>query len=124
MLALGLRTAGVMGDEALRDELVSASDEVGELAWPMPLPEDLRASIDSQVADLANIGERMGGMMTAAVFLREFVGKVDETPIPWAHIDFAGPAFNEASAWGYTPKNGTGSQVRTLIGFAERFATR
>jgi len=124
MLALGLRTAGIMGDEALRDELVQTSDEVGELAWAMPLPEELRPSLDSQVADLANIGERMGGMMTAAVFLKEFVGEVGGKQIPWAHIDFAGPAFNEGSAWGYTPKNGTGSQVRTLIGFAERFAAR
>ena len=122
MLALGLRTAGIMGDSALRDQLVAASDDAGELAWGMPLPEELRPSIDSQVADLANIGERMGGMMTAAVFLQEFVGTVNDRPIPWAHIDFAGPAFNEGSAWGYTPKNGTGSQVRTLIAFAEQFA--
>ncbi|GAA1413831.1 putative cytosol aminopeptidase [Glutamicibacter uratoxydans] len=122
MLALGLRTAGIMGDEAVRDELVATSNEVGELAWAMPLPEELRSSIDSQVADLANIGERMGGMMTAAVFLEEFVGEVDGKKIPWAHIDFAGPAFNEGSAWGYTPKNGTGSQVRTLVAYAEKLA--
>lgn len=122
MLALGLRTAGIMGDEALRDQLVAVSDRVGEQAWGMPLPEELRPSIDSQVADLANIGERMGGMMTAAVFLQEFVGSVDDKQIPWAHIDFAGPAFNEGAPWGYTPKNGTGAQVRTLIAFAEEFA--
>ena len=122
MLALGLRTAGIMGEDTLRDELVAVSQRVGEQAWGMPLPEELRPSIDSQVADLANIGERMGGMMTAAVFLQEFVGEVEGQRIPWAHIDFAGPAFNEGSAWGYTPKNGTGSQVRTLIGFAEQFA--
>ncbi len=111
MLALGLRTAGIMGHEQVRDDLVAVSDKVGELAWAMPLPEELRPSIESQVADLANIGERMGGMMTAAVFLEEFVGE-----------DFAGPAFNEGSAWGYTPKNGTGSQVRTLVAYAEQLA--
>ena len=122
MLALGLRTAGIMGNEQVRDDLVAASDEAGELAWAMPLPEELRPSIDSQVADLANIGERMGGMMTAAVFLEEFVGEVDGAKIPWAHIDFAGPAFNEGKAWGYTPKNGTGSQVRTLVAYAEKLA--
>jgi len=123
MLALGLRTAGIMGNEQVRDDLVSVSDKVGELAWGMPLPEELRPSIESQVADLANIGERMGGMMTAAVFLEEFVGEVDGKKIPWAHIDFAGPAFNEGSAWGYTPKNGTGSQVRTLVAYAEQLAS-
>lgn len=124
MLALGLRTAGIMGDEQVRDDLVAVSDQVGELAWGMPLPEELRPSIESQVADLANIGERMGGMMTAAVFLEEFVGEVDGKKIPWAHIDFAGPAFNEGSAWGYTPKNGTGSQVRTLVAYAEQLAAK
>ncbi|PRA06357.1 leucyl aminopeptidase [Arthrobacter sp. MYb229] len=122
MLALGLRTAGVMGNEQVRNDLVAASDAVGELAWGMPLPEELRPSIDSQVADLANIGERMGGMMTAAVFLEEFVGETDGQKIPWAHIDFAGPAFNEGSPWGYTPKNGTGSQVRTLVAYAEKMS--
>ncbi|GAA3304921.1 MULTISPECIES: leucyl aminopeptidase [Glutamicibacter] len=122
MLALGLRTAGVMGDKQVTSDLVAVSDKVGELAWAMPLPEELRPSIESQVADLANIGERMGGMMTAAVFLEEFVGEVDGKKIPWAHIDFAGPAFNEGSAWGYTPKNGTGSQVRTLVAYAEQVA--
>lgn len=122
MLALGLRTAGIMGNEQVRDDLVAVSDKVGELAWAMPLPEELRPSIESQVADLANIGERMGGMMTAAVFLEEFVGEVNGKKIPWAHIDFAGPAFNEGIAWGYTPKNGTGSQVRTLVAYAEQLA--
>ncbi|MDR4532441.1 leucyl aminopeptidase [Glutamicibacter sp. PS] len=122
MLALGLRTAGVMGTESVRDALIEASNTVGELAWPMPIPEQLRPSLDSEVADLANIGERMGGMMTAAAFLQEFVGEVDGQQIPWAHIDFAGPAFNEGSAWGYTPKNGTGSQVRTLVQYAATLA--
>src|SRR5699024_330308 len=102
MVALGLRTAGVMGDETLRNAVVSAADKAGEAAWAMPMPEELRPTIDSQVADLANIGERMGGMMTAAVFLNEFVGESDGTKIPWAHLDIAGPAFNEQAAYGYT----------------------
>jgi hypothetical protein len=84
----------------------------------MPLPEELRPSIDSQVADLANIGERHGGMMTAAVFLREFVGKgKDGEQIPWAHIDIAGPSFNNGSPYGYTHKQGTGCTVRTLVAY-------
>lgn len=119
MVALGLRTAGVMGEKTLRDAVVSAADKAGEAAWAMPMPEELRPTIDSQVADLANIGERMGGMMTAAVFLNEFVGESNGTKIPWAHLDIAGPAFNEQAAYGYTHKNGTGSSVRTLVALAE-----
>ncbi|GAP59899.1 probable cytosol aminopeptidase [Arthrobacter sp. Hiyo1] len=70
----------------------------------MPLPEELRASLDSQVADIANIGERHGGMMTAAVFLREFVGKDAEgKQIPWAHVDIAGPSFNNGSPYATRP---------------------
>ncbi|MFB0833342.1 leucyl aminopeptidase [Arthrobacter halodurans] len=124
LIALGNRTAGIMGDDEVRDALKAASDRAGETAWPMPLPEELRPSIDSQVADLANIGERHGGMMTAAVFLREFVGEVDGRKIPWAHLDIAGPAFNDGAAYGYTPKNATGSTLRTLLAYAEELAAR
>jgi len=96
------------------------ADRAGELVWPMPLPDELRASLDSQVADIANIGERHGGMMTAAVFLREFVGKgKDGEQIPWAHIDIAGPSFNNGSPYGYTHKQGTGCTVRTLVAYVE-----
>ena len=84
-----------------------------------PLPEELRPSLDSTVADIANIGEKFGGMMTAAVFLREFVGEMDGKKIPWAHLDIAGPAFNEGGAYGYTPKGATGVGVRTLLAYVE-----
>ncbi|MBT2588022.1 leucyl aminopeptidase [Arthrobacter sp. ISL-95] len=120
LIALGLRTAGVMGSDSVTAALKSAADRAGELVWPMPLPEELRPSLDSQVADLANIGERNGGMMTAAVFLREFVGKNDAgQQIPWAHVDIAGPSFNNGAPYGYTPKQGTGCTVRTLVAYAE-----
>jgi leucyl aminopeptidase len=119
MIALGNRTSGVMGDDGVRDAVKAAADRAGESFWPMPLPEELRPSLDSQVADIANIGERFGGMMTAAVFLREFVGSTDGEKIPWAHLDIAGPAFNEGSAYGYTPKAGTGVGVRTLLAYVE-----
>jgi leucyl aminopeptidase len=94
--------------------------------WPMPLPADLRPSMDSQVADIANMGERMGGMLVAGLFLQEFVGTVEggDTQIPWAHLDIAGPSFNDASPWGYTPKGGTGHGVRTLVAIAEGEAGR
>ncbi|WP_370800807.1 leucyl aminopeptidase [Arthrobacter psychrolactophilus] len=125
VVALGHRTAGVMGDEGVSAALKAAADRAGELIWPMPLPEELRPSLDSPVADMANIGERMGGMMTAAVFLQEFIGKgKDGETIPWAHLDIAGPAFNEGSAYGYTPKQGTGMAVRTLVAYVEDVVAR
>jgi leucyl aminopeptidase len=89
----------------------------------MPLPEELRAGLDSATADIANVGERPGGMLTAAIFLKEFVGKrPDGSTVPWAHLDIAGPAFNTGSAYGHTPKQGTGSTVRTLVGYLESVA--
>ncbi|KUN86632.1 aminopeptidase [Streptomyces bungoensis] len=116
MLALGSRTFGVMAnDDSFRTAVYEAADEVGEPAWPMPLPEHLRKGMDSSVADIANMGERMGGGLVAGLFLREFVGE----GITWAHLDIAGPAFNEGGPFGYTPKGGTGSAVRTLVRLAE-----
>ncbi|MHA7208241.1 leucyl aminopeptidase [Arthrobacter sp. MDT1-65] len=124
MIALGTRVSGVMGDDGVRDAVKAAADRAGEQFWPMPLPEELRPSLESQVADIANIGERNGGMMTAAVFLREFVGQVDGEKIPWAHLDIAGPAFNEGAPYGYTPKAGTGVGVRTLLAYVEDVLAR
>ncbi|WP_217145541.1 leucyl aminopeptidase [Streptomyces sp. AC627_RSS907] len=116
MLALGSRTYGIMAnDDAFRAAVHEAAEEVGEPAWPMPLPEHLRKGMDSATADIANMGERMGGGLVAGLFLREFVGE----GITWAHLDIAGPAFNEGGPFGYTPKGGTGTAVRTLVRVAE-----
>ncbi|MFF9061635.1 leucyl aminopeptidase [Streptomyces sp. NPDC101213] len=116
MLALGSRTFGIMAnDDAFRSAVHEAAEEVGEPAWPMPLPDHLRKGMDSPVADIANMGERMGGGLVAGLFLREFVGE----GITWAHLDIAGPAFNEGGPFGYTPKGGTGTAVRTLVRLAE-----
>ncbi|MFJ7899011.1 leucyl aminopeptidase [Streptomyces sp. NPDC096198] len=116
MLALGARTFGIMAnDDAFRTAIHEAADEVGEESWPMPLPEHLRKGMDSPTADIANMGERMGGGLVAGLFLREFIGE----GIAWAHLDIAGPAYNEQGAFGYTPKGGTGSAVRTLVRLAE-----
>ncbi|WP_031050949.1 leucyl aminopeptidase [Streptomyces sp. NRRL F-5650] len=116
MLALGSRTYGVMAnDDAFRSAVYEAAEEVGEPAWPMPMPEHLRKGLDSATADIANMGERMGGGLVAGLFLREFVGE----GISWAHLDIAGPAFNEGAPFGYTPKGGTGTAVRTLVRVAE-----
>jgi leucyl aminopeptidase len=119
VVALGSRIAGVMGnDDGWRDEVHAAAESAGELAWPMPIPEELRPSLDSPVADLANVGERNGGMMTAAAFLREFVPE----GVPWAHIDIAGPAYVDGTPWAYNGKGATGYGVRTLVAVAEGMA--
>ncbi|WP_380175045.1 leucyl aminopeptidase [Kineococcus sp. DHX-1] len=126
VVALGNRVSGVMGnDDAFRAALLAAAERAGESFWPMPLPEELRATLDSPVADLANIGDRAGGMLVAAVFLREFVGSTPAgSPIPWAHLDIAGPAFATGEPWGYTHRGGTGVAVRTLVALAEDHARR
>jgi leucyl aminopeptidase len=110
MVGLGSYTAGVMGnDQKLIDKIRGASDAVGEKTWQLPMDDELRAEISSDVADIKNAGSRMGGAITAAMFLENFVGDV-----PWVHIDIAGPAFMEKqSEW--TPKGGTGFGVRTII---------
>lgn len=116
LVALGERTAGVMGEEGLRERVVQAARTSGEPFWPMPLPEHLRPGLDSPVADLKNIGSgRNGGMLTAGLFLREFVGENSSGPIPWAHLDIAGPSFNEGAAYGFTPQQGTGFAVTTVV---------
>lgn len=112
MVALGVRTTGIMGADDVRAELVEAASTTGEIVVDIPIPEEARAGFDSNVADLKNTGERFGGMQGAAAFLREFVGNT-----PWAHLDIAGPSFNESSPRGYTPKDATGAMVRTLIEF-------
>ncbi|MEW1753642.1 leucyl aminopeptidase [Streptomyces angustmyceticus] len=119
VLALGNRTFGIMAnDDAFRTSIHEIAEEVGEQSWPMPMPSELRKGMDSPVADIANMGERMGGGLVAGLFLKEFVGE----GITWAHLDIAGPAFHEGAPWGYTPKGGTGSAVRTLVRLAERTA--
>jgi leucyl aminopeptidase len=112
-IALGVRTAGVMAsDERLAAEVADSARRAGEAMWPMPLPEELRKGLESTVADLTNVApERVGGMLVAGLFLREFV----PAGVRWAHLDIAGPAFNESAAYGYTSKGGTGAAVRTLV---------
>jgi leucyl aminopeptidase len=111
LVALGTRTAGVMGSEVFRDRVAVLGREVGEDAWAMPFPEHIRGELDSRVADIANVtGHRYGGMLAAGLFLREFV----PDGLSWAHIDVAGPAFHTGGPYGYTAKGGTGVPVRTL----------
>ena len=116
VIALGTRTSAVMtNSQEFSSEFLSACAESGEQFWPMPLPQELRASLDSPVADMANIGDKSGGMLVAGLFLKEFVAP----ELPWLHLDIAGPAFNTAAAHGYTPVGGTGVALRSLVVLAE-----
>jgi leucyl aminopeptidase len=116
LVALGARTTGVMAnDDELRNQVVAAAGRAGEPSWPMPLPAELRKGLDSEVADLVNTGPREGGMLTAGLFLQEFVAE----GVRWAHLDIAGPAYNSADAYGYTPHGGTGAAVRTFVQLLE-----
>ena len=119
VVALGGRVAGIMAnDDGMLERVHDASGRAGEQMWPLPLPEDLRRDLDSEIADIANIGQRWGGALAAGLFLKEFVAE----NIRWAHLDIAGPSFNSGDAYGYTPKGGTGSGVRTLVQLAEDLA--
>jgi leucyl aminopeptidase len=116
VVALGTRISAVMAnDDALRDAVVAAAGRAGEAMWPMPLPAELRKGLDSAVADLANVApDRNGGMLVAGLFLREFVPE----GVRWAHLDIAGPSFNDGPPHGYTPKGGTGAATRALVQIA------
>lgn len=111
IVALGERTAGVMANhDGLSERILGAAEAAGEAMWPLPLPDHLRKGLDSEVADLRNIGAGpYGGALTAAIFLKEFVGDV-----PWVHLDIAGPA-DTTSAWDENARGGTGFGVRTLV---------
>ena len=120
VVALGTRTSAVMtNNPEFSQAFLDLAQNTGEQFWPMPLPEELRASLDSPVADIANIGDRMGGMLVAGLFLKEFVA----AELPWLHLDIAGPAYNDGKAHGYTPVGGTGVALRTLVALAESAAS-
>jgi leucyl aminopeptidase len=118
VIALGGRVSGVFSnDDALLEQIPEIAESVGEQMWPLPIPEEMNEKVrTTKVADLSQHNpEPWGGALFAAAFLREFVGD----GIAWAHLDIAGPAFNNESAYGYTPKGGTGAAVRTLVALAE-----
>jgi leucyl aminopeptidase len=121
VVALGKRVAGVMGTPSLCDRVRAAGEAVGELAWPMPMPDDVRKGMDSEVADISQVNagmDRAGHMLQGGVFLSEFVSD----GVDWAHIDVAGPAYQSGEANGYLSKGGTGVPVRTLLELIDRIA--
>ncbi len=101
-------------DDWLRDALVAAAQETHERIWPLPLYDDYRETIKSEVADMKNSGGRVGGVGASAVFLQEF------TDYPWAHLDIAGMALHD-KARPYTPAGGSGFGVRLLVEFLRRW---
>ena len=116
MVALGERVAGLMtnADEAA-DRVLDAAESAGEAFWQLPIPEGTRSKLDSKVADLRSGGNRYGGALTAAAFLQTFV----PDDMLWAHLDIAGPAFNDEGPYDYVPTGGTGMAVRTLVALAQ-----
>ncbi|MEO0326736.1 MAG: leucyl aminopeptidase [Myxococcota bacterium] len=114
MVALGPhRTALYTADDDLADQYLVASEAADERYWRMPLDDDLRPMLDSFVADLKHVGGPHGGSITAALFLREFVGEST-----WIHCDIAGPSFNDGPHR-RMPKGGTGHGVATAVRFLE-----
>ena len=112
-VALGLSYSGLFGNnQRWIDKVLEAADRTGESMWHMPMPEEYREQIKSEIADVKNTGDRYGGAITAALFLAEFV---DHTP--WVHIDIAGPRLSPKES-GYVVKGATGVGVRTLIDLA------
>ncbi len=117
VVALGDEIAGLFSNnEKLRDRLLSASEQVGEALWEMPLYPGYRDHVKSKIADLKNIGQRgSAGAISAALFLEPFVGET-----PWAHLDIAGPSYTERETRPDQPYGGSGFGVRLLASFLEK----
>ncbi|MEV6301082.1 leucyl aminopeptidase [Actinoplanes sp. NPDC051861] len=114
VVALGKRIAGLMGSDEAIELVRAAGAAVGEPAWPMPLPDDVRKGMESEIADICQTNssmDRAGHMLQGGVFLREFVAE----GVEWAHIDIAGPSYHTGEPNGYWTKGGTGVPVRTFL---------
>ncbi len=110
-VALGMITTGAFtNNQGLVDKVLAAANEVGELAWQMPMFDDYKEFIKSDIADIKNTGGRYAGAITAAKFLEEFVDKT-----PWVHLDLTGPISDKDK--GCLVKGASGVPVRTLINF-------
>ena len=123
-IALGNRITGLMGHGEGVERLAKAAESAGESIWHMPLPEDLRVQLNSDIADIANakFGAN-GGMLLGGLFLQEFVGvkAKDGDQIAWGHLDIAPTANNDLAPYGFTGKGATGVMVRTLVSLAESY---
>jgi leucyl aminopeptidase len=121
--ALGDRVAGILGnDDSLVERTVAAGSRAGEPLWQLPITGEMTEKVrtGSSVADLMQHNvETWGGALYAAAFLQEFVDGRS-----WAHLDVAGPAFNNRGPYGHVPSGGTGFTVATLVALADDLASR
>jgi leucyl aminopeptidase len=109
-VALGMVCTGVFSNnQGLADKVIAAGSEAGELAWQLPMYEEYKEQLKSNIADIKNIGNRYAGAITAAKFLEEFINKT-----PWVHLDIAGTSDTDKEK-GYLVKGATGVPVRTLV---------
>ena len=114
VVALGSEASGIMGtDDGLIDGLIEAGERSGDRLWKLPLWDDYKDLLKSDVADIRNSGSRWAGTIQGGIFLKEFVGDVR-----WAHVDIAGTAYLERPK-AYFKKGATGAGVRFLIKFFE-----
>ncbi len=115
VVALGEETAAVFSNnDDFASRFISSAGAVDEAVWHMPLVDRIEGQLKSSVADTKNIGKRWGGAISAALFLKKFVGDTD-----WIHVDLAGPAMADA-AWEYICKGGTGFGVLALHEYVTR----
>jgi leucyl aminopeptidase len=113
VVALGKVTSGIFGTpDTWVDHVRRVAERAGDRMWPLPLFDEYKEQLKSEIADLVNTGGRPAGSITAAMFLKEFSGG-----LPWAHIDIAGTAWAEESK-PYLPKGPSGVAVRTLAELA------
>jgi len=113
VVALGRTTSGLFGrPDSWVERVQRASDRAGDRSWPMPIFDDYKDLLKSEIADFTNTGGRAGGAISAALFIKEFVGD-----LPWVHMDIAGTAWCEDPK-PYQPKGATGVAVRTLAELA------
>ncbi len=119
-IALGKRYTGLMGQGSAIDAVEKAAESVGELVWHMPLAEELKETLKSDLADMTNvkIGNKAGGMLVGGLFLQEFVAK----DASWAHLDIASAANNDGSPYSVYPAGATGVMIRTLVELAKNLA--
>lgn len=111
MVALGSHAIGLMGNnQELANRLIAAGEATAERVWQLPLWDEYRDAMKSDIADLKNTGGRYGGAITAAGFLAAFVGDY-----PWAHLDIAGTAWVEKPSRAYQARGATGVGVRLLV---------
>ena len=113
VVALGHLNVGLFAnDDGMRDRVLAAAKAAGERMWAMPLEDDYKDYLKSPFADLANVGGRWGGAVTAAIFLKEFAGDT-----PWVHLDIAGTAWID-DVKPFVAKGPSGVPVRTLVRLA------